>query len=75
MVCDVSCLLRKSAHFHVIGDHHHHHHIACRILGLVVSSSLINSQEVFRELCNWTCCKNCIRIFVAYGCEVWFLEI
>jgi hypothetical protein len=50
MVCDVSCfiiLLRKDAHFHVIG---HYHHIACRVLGLVVSSSLINSQEVFREV-------------------------
>jgi hypothetical protein len=50
MVCDVSCfiiLLRKDAHFHVIG---HYRHIACRVLGLVVSSSIINSQEVFREV-------------------------
>ena len=44
MVCDVSCF---SAHFHVLG---HNHHIACRVLGLVVSSNLINSQEVFREV-------------------------
>jgi hypothetical protein len=50
MVCDMSCFIilhRIDAHFHVIG---YNHHTTCRVLGLVVSSSLINSQEVFREV-------------------------
>jgi hypothetical protein len=71
MVCDVRCfiiLLRKGARFHIIG---HYHHIACRVLGLVFSSSLINSQEVLERLCNWTFAKivseYLLHIVVKYG--------